>query len=139
MTHIPNTPESLPAPDPFGGTSLGENSPPGWLGAKEGRARSSGSGQIHGSFLPVAPSRCARGAVSGDAAAPLPPPAVAERTLDLFWLALRSTPSWQRLARASPLLVCSALPPLTHAAYFPSLCALPRDRGSYRLKTCIPW
>ncbi|XP_078207638.1 uncharacterized protein LOC144579565 [Callithrix jacchus] len=122
----PDTPASPQARDPSG-TCLRETSPPSWLGA------GTGTGRVQ--QLWADPREFLAGRFPLVLACPLPMLALAAGRLDLFWLAPGSTPSCQRLAPSSPPFLGSAPPPLTHAAYFPSLCTLPWDRESYRLKT----
>lgn len=128
--------------------SFEETAPLSWLGAGEGRGSPAAPGGctgvsrrqlpadarefFAGSSQPICTRVCPR---TGRRA---PPTAGSGREdADLFWLALGSTPSRQREARAATLCGGSAHPPHTHAAYSPSLSSLPWDSESFRLKTFI--
>lgn len=116
--------------------SFEETAPSSWLGAGEGRGSPAAPADarefLAGSSQPICTRVCPRRGCRA------PPTAGSGREdADLFWLALGSTPSPQREARAAPLCGGSAHPPHTHAAYSPSLSSLPWDSESYRLKTFI--
>lgn len=86
--------------------------------------------RMHGSFSPAAPSRSARGSARGEAAAPLPPPAVAARTRTCS--GLLSDPHPPRRGRLAQLLSAVVLP--THPTPTPLIPPpFPRSLGTARV------
>ena len=88
------------------------------------------SRRVHGSFSPAAPSRSARGSGRGEAAAPLPPPAVAARTRTCS--GLLADPHPPRRGRLAQLLSAALLP--THPTPTPLMPPpFPRSLGTGRV------
>lgn len=125
----PGTPESPPVPDPFCTFLRGNLSfKLAWSGRRAWK--SSSSRRMHGSFSPAAPSRSARGSARGEAAAPLPPPAVAARTRTCS--GLLSDPHPPRRGRLAQLLSAVVLP--THPTPTPLIPPpFPRSLGTARV------